>query len=125
MLRKLEIVLVDDEDQITTLLEAYIQLAIRDTRIHTFNDPIAAKEFIKRNQVDVLITDYKMPHLNGIQLAESVPAHVCKVIISGYTSVITDEKLQKLNATFFMKPVPLRSLTKIISEQQEKVCHAS
>jgi hypothetical protein len=38
--------------------------------------------------------------------------------MSGYVSVIAEEKLQKLNATFFEKPVPLQALGRIISEQQ-------
>jgi YesN/AraC family two-component response regulator len=84
-----------------------------------------AKEFIAGNPVDVLITDYKMPRIDGLQLMESARPEVRKVIISGYVSVIAEEKLKRLNATFLEKPVPLRALAKIISEQQEKVCHAS
>jgi DNA-binding NtrC family response regulator len=68
--------------------------------------------------VDVLITDYKMPRFDGLQLMESAPLQVKKIVISGYVSDIAEEKLQKLNATFFEKPVPLRALAKIISEQQ-------
>jgi YesN/AraC family two-component response regulator len=82
---------------------------------------MVAKEFIAHNPVDVLITDYKMPNVNGLQLMESAPLEMRKVIISGYVSDIAEEKLKKLNATFFGKPVPLRALGKIISEQQEKL----
>ena len=85
---------------------------------------MVAKEFIANNPVDVLITDYKMPRYDGLQLMESTPPPVRKVMISGYVSEIAEEKLQKLNATFFEKPVPLRALAKIISEQQEKIKHS-
>jgi two-component system response regulator YesN len=125
MSRKLEVVLVDDEKQITELLKAFILYAAEETTIHTFNDSVVAKEFIANNSVDMLITDYKMPHVDGLQLMESAPHQLRKVLISGYVSDIAEEKLKKLNATFFEKPIPLRALAKIISEEQEKVCHAS
>jgi YesN/AraC family two-component response regulator len=121
--RKLEVVVVDDEEQITELLRTFILCITQEIRIHTFTDSVDAKDYIARNPVDVLITDYKMPRLDGLQLMESVPDRVKKVMISGFVSEIAEEKLQKLNATFFEKPVPLRALAKIISEQQEKLRH--
>jgi two-component system response regulator YesN len=122
--RKLEVVLVDDEEQITELLETYLLFSAQGISVHSFNDSIMAKEFIAGNPVDVLITDYKMPLLSGLELMESAPLQVRKIVISGYVSDIAEERLQKLNATFLEKPVPLRALAKIIAEQQEKVCHA-
>jgi two-component system response regulator YesN len=121
MNRKLEVVVVDDEEQITELLKTFILCITQEIQIHTFNDSLVARDFIAHNPVDVLITDYKMPRFDGLQLMESAPPRARKVMISGYVSEIAEEKLQKLNATFFEKPVPLRALAKIISEQQEKI----
>jgi YesN/AraC family two-component response regulator len=123
MNRRLEVVVVDDEEQITELLKTFIQCITQEIRVHTFNDSVDAREYIAKNPVDVLITDYKMPRYDGLQLMESTPSPVRKIMISGYVSEIAEEKLQKLNATFFEKPVPLRALAKIISEQQEKIKH--
>lgn len=117
---KLEIVLVDDEEQITELLKTFILFMPHESTIHTFNDSIVAREFIANNPVDMLITDYRMPNFNGLQLMESAPQQMRKVIMSGYVSDIAEEKLQKLNAVFFEKPVPLSALEKVISEQQER-----
>jgi two-component system response regulator YesN len=124
MNRRLEVVVVDDEEQITELLKTFIQCIAQEIRVHTFNDSVVAREYIAKNPVDLLITDYKMPRYDGLQLMESTPPPVRKVMISGYVSEIAEEKLQKLNATFFEKPVPLRALAKIISEQQEKIKHS-
>jgi YesN/AraC family two-component response regulator len=124
MSRRLEVVVVDDEEQITELLKTFIQCITQEIRVHTFNDAIVAREYIAKNPLDVLITDYKMPRYDGLQLMESTPPHVRKIMISGYVSEIAEEKLHKLNATFFEKPVPLRALAKIISDQQEKIKHA-
>jgi two-component system response regulator YesN len=119
MARKLEVVVVDDEEQITELLKTFILYTDKEVQIHTFNDSMVAKDFIANHPVDMLITDYKMPRFNGLQLMESAPREIRKVIISGDESGIKRENLQELNATFFEKPLPLRALARIISEEQE------
>jgi YesN/AraC family two-component response regulator len=119
--RPLEIVIVDDEKQITELIKMAVLFASQNTSIHTFTDPEKARDYLEKNQVDILITDYKMPKYNGLQLMEGVSPLVKKVLISGYVSEIAEEKLTQLNATFFEKPVPMKALGKIIAEQEKLV----
>jgi two-component system response regulator YesN len=119
--RPLEIVIVDDEKQITELIKMAVLFASQNTNIHTFTDPEEARDYLAENKVDILITDYKMPKYNGLQLMEDVAPKVKKVLISGYVSEIAEEKLQKLNATFFEKPVPMKALGKIIVEQEKLI----
>lgn len=120
MAKRLEVVIVDDEIQITELLKTFIQCASKNINIHTFNDAAEAHTFLKGNPIDVLITDYKMPKYNGLQLMESTTSDAKKVLISGYVSEIAEERLQKLDAVFFEKPVPMKALGKIISDQEKK-----
>jgi two-component system response regulator YesN len=120
MAKRLEIVIVDDEIQITELLKTFIQCSSKNTNVHTFNDSEEARSYLLENSVDILITDYKMPKYNGIELMESSNPNVKKILISGYVSEIAEERLQQLEAVFFEKPVPMKELGKIISEQQMK-----
>ncbi len=120
MAKRLEVVIVDDEIQITELLKTFIQCSSKGTNVHTFNDSEEARSYLLENSVDILITDYKMPKYNGIELMESANPEVKKILISGYVSEIAEERLQQLDAVFFEKPVPMKALGKIISEQQEK-----
>ncbi|MBD3391052.1 MAG: response regulator [Chitinivibrionales bacterium] len=119
--KKLEVVVVDDESSITDLLENYIQFLSKNAAVHTFNDSVEAQNYIRHNEVDVLITDYKMPHVNGIQLMESTSPGVTRIMISGYLSEIAEEKLQDLKAFFFEKPVPMKKLGRIIAEREALV----
>jgi DNA-binding NtrC family response regulator len=119
MTKSLEVVIVDDEIQITELLKTFIECASSNTNIHTFNDAAEARSFLLGNDVDVLITDYKMPKFNGIELMETAPPDVKKVLISGYVSEIAEERLQQLDAVFFEKPVPMKALGKIICDQEK------
>jgi selenophosphate synthetase-related protein len=61
-----------------------------------------------------------MPKFNGIELMETLPKRVKKVLISGYVSEIAEEKLQKLDAVFFEKPVPMKALGEIIRNQEKQ-----
>jgi YesN/AraC family two-component response regulator len=117
--KRLEIVVVDDEVQITELLKTFIECASKNSNVHTFNDSSEAKNYINSNDVDVLITDYKMPKYNGLELMEDVSPDIKKVLISGYVSEIAEERLNRLDAVFFEKPVPMKALEKIIREQEK------
>jgi DNA-binding NtrC family response regulator len=110
----IEIVVVDDEEQITELIEIFIQSAGKKTNVHTFNDPRKARDFIKNNKVDVLITDYKMPHVNGLDLLKIASSATKKILISGYVTEIAEDCLNQMNALFFEKPVPMKELREII-----------
>jgi YesN/AraC family two-component response regulator len=116
--RKIEVVVVDDEASITDLLESYIHFLSKNAKVHTFNDSVLAKNYIKENNVDVLITDYNMPIVNGLELMEQTSPETTRVMISGYVSEIAEEKLQELQAVFFEKPVPMKKLGQIIAERE-------
>lgn len=122
MAKHLEIVVVDDEEQITELIKTFILITSKDAQVHTFTSAVDAHAYLQANQnVDILITDYKMPVYDGIQLMESTPANVKKILISGYISEIAEEKLQKMDAVFFEKPVPIRTLRKIILDEEARI----
>jgi len=118
MAKPLEIVVVDDEEQITELIKTFILLTSKDAQVYTFTNPLDARAFVASKAVHMLITDYKMPGMDGIELMESTPSGVKKILISGYISEIAEEKLSKMDALFFEKPVPIRTLRKIILEQE-------
>lgn len=119
--KRLEVVVVDDEVQITELLKTFIECASTNSNVHTFNDADEARNYLRSNDIDVLITDYKMPKYNGIELMEQVGPAIKKVLISGYVSEIAEERLNQLDAIFFEKPVPMKALEKIIHEQEQLI----
>jgi DNA-binding NtrC family response regulator len=120
------VVVVDDETQITDLLKTFLECISRDLDILTFNDPEEARAHLLKKAPDVLITDFKMPKFDGIQLLKLMPPESTKVLISGYVSEITEGQLKELNASFFEKPVPMKELGRIIqSAKSKKIIHHS
>jgi DNA-binding NtrC family response regulator len=116
----LQVVVVDDEMQITDLLRTFLLCISANLDVHTFNDPEEARAYILQHAVDVLITDYKMPKYDGIQLMKLMPMDSVKILISGYVSEITEGQLYALKATFFEKPVSMKDLGTIIVDAENR-----
>jgi DNA-binding NtrC family response regulator len=115
--QELDIVVVDDEQLITDILTGFISLEAPQARVHVFNCPAKARDFISANPVDILITDYSMQKLDGMQLAAAAPANARKVVLTGFASEIAEKEMKALNVTVLGKPVPLEVLGKIIGEE--------
>jgi DNA-binding NtrC family response regulator len=114
----LQVVVVDDEPQITELLSTYIQSLPGNHLVHAFNDPEEARAYLlQHGQIaDVLVTDLKMPKFDGIQLMNLVPGNALKILISGYVSELIEDNLRSTNAVFLEKPVSLKQLGALIGK---------
>jgi diguanylate cyclase len=74
---KCSLLLVDDEPYILNTLAA---LANRDFEVLTANCAEAAQEIFRQRDVDIILTDQKMPGLTGVQLLEWVREHSPKTM---------------------------------------------
>lgn len=83
---KPSILIADDEDMVIASIKAFLQLD-GDFDVHGFTDPEEAARFAASNPVDVAVSDYLMPKMNGIQLLgrikESQP-EASRVLLTGH-----------------------------------------
>jgi DNA-binding NtrC family response regulator len=80
------VVIVDDEEMVITSIRAFLQLET-DFEVRGFTDPEEAAEHCARNPIDVIVSDYLMPKLNGIQLLARVKAaqpEASRVLLTGH-----------------------------------------
>ena len=70
--RKRKVLIVDDESTGRTILSKIIQQAEEDVSVEAFDNPLKALEWLDHNHPDLIITDYRMPELNGIELIKRV-----------------------------------------------------
>ncbi len=80
------IVIVDDEDMVLTSIESFLQLET-EYEVKTFHSAKEALEFVKNNEVDLIVSDYLMPEMDGISfLAEvkKIKPEVPRIILTGY-----------------------------------------
>ncbi len=80
------IVLVDDEDMVVTSIRSFLALET-DYDVKGFTSPAEALEFVQSNRVDVVISDYLMPEIDGISFLSRVKAmkpEATRILLTGY-----------------------------------------
>jgi DNA-binding NtrC family response regulator len=80
------VLLVDDEDMVLTSVRAYLMLETEFT-VHTYSEPEEAVKFLQDNPVDVVVSDYLMPRMSGIQFlmkARELQPEVSRVLLTGH-----------------------------------------
>ncbi len=82
------ILVIDDEKNYLVLLETL--LVDEDYEVITFQDPEMALSFLEDSEVDVIITDVRMPGISGQELLERVRKlypHIPVIIMTAYGSI--------------------------------------
>ena len=80
------IVIVDDEEMVLTSLSSFLNLET-DYNIKTFTSGKEALKYIENNNTDLVISDYLMPEMDGIQFLAKVrelKPEVPRIILTGY-----------------------------------------
>jgi DNA-binding NtrC family response regulator len=65
------VVVVDDEQMVVTSLTALLGLE-DEFEVHGFTDPEEAEQFVESHTADAIVSDYRMPKMNGLQLLRRV-----------------------------------------------------
>ncbi len=117
------ILLVDDEPEILELLQR--QLEVRNFKIFTARSGEEALEQLPGNNIDIMITDVRMPGMDGITLLERamlVQSNLQAMIITGHGELDTALRAMRLGAyNFLLKPVGLTELEISLKNCLEKV----
>lgn len=85
-MKKGKIVVVDDEKMFTSALSVLFRVE-EFTDGHFFNSPTEALEFLKDNKPDLIISDFMMPDMNGLEFLTEVNKlypEVSKILLTGY-----------------------------------------
>lgn len=80
------IVLVDDEEMVLTSLRSILALET-DYHVQTFLSAKEASEYIRDSDVDLVISDYLMPEMDGITFLAGVremKPEIPRIILTGY-----------------------------------------
>ncbi len=80
------VMVVDDEEMVTKTLVAYLALET-DYQVVSFQSPQEALKSLKQKPVDIVISDFLMPDMDGLQFFAEVKKlypDVTRILLTGY-----------------------------------------
>ncbi len=113
-------VIIDDEPIVGRRLKQV--LGKMGFHVEVFTDPLSALEFMKENPFDIVITDFKMEEMDGMEVlrrAKQMNPDSKVIIITGYAKPETAKEAFK-NGVFDFMVKPFR-----LSELKESVLRAA
>jgi DNA-binding NtrC family response regulator len=84
--RKPKVLITDDEEMVITSVRAYLQLET-EFEILGFTEPEQALKFLESTAVEIVVTDFLMPRINGLQLlarAKQLQPETTRVLLTGH-----------------------------------------
>ena len=121
----LRVVIADDEVKVIQLIELLVDWSSFDMQIISrVKDGQKALDLILKEKPDIVITDIRMPSLNGIELVERVheaDLHPYFVIISGFSEFEYAQKGIQLGVEdYLLKPLKKKDLESVLHKIQAK-----
>ena len=80
------ILLVDDEEMVVTSIKSFLTLET-DYQVVAFTFPKEASDYVQKNRVDLVISDYLMPEVDGIEFLAKVKElqpEATRILLTGY-----------------------------------------
>ncbi|HYZ95760.1 MAG TPA: response regulator [Nitrososphaeraceae archaeon] len=128
MIYLLKILLVEDEKDILNLFQKFFERS--GFYVSAFSEPLlAVQEFMKNNDdndYDLVISDIRMPEMNGIELASIIRKKnidIPIILMTAYNTIgIEPSILKSLNIEdIISKPVKLKDLIAKINTVKQKI----
>ncbi len=121
----LRVLIADDEEKICLLISNLVNWkALGYEIIGMVHDGEDAMSFIKEHHPDVVISDIRMPGMDGIELITQTKAlypDICFIIISGYSQFRYAQQALKQGAEdYLLKPIREEELLHILRQVREQ-----
>jgi two-component system, NtrC family, response regulator AtoC len=111
----LRILIVDDEPDVIGFLTDTLRAEGYDTvGAVTFEE--ARRLLATMPPPDVLITDVRLGHFNGLQLVVIRPATTAAIVVSGFWDRTLQEEARRNGAVYLLKPVPADQLIEAVRQ---------
>lgn len=106
---------VEDDSEARSLIERALSLKFRDLRLLSAESGLAGLKLYQEHQPDIILTDIKMPEMDGITMASKIreidgQAVIC--VLSAYCDAeLFRQRAEELDIVEFLaKPVDYRAL---------------
>ncbi len=117
----MKILIIDDEKAQVELLSGFLKK--QGFSVITTTSPVEAIDIVKKNHVNLVVSDYRMPEFTGEELLEKIKEinpEIGFILITAFGSIETAVNIMKLGAVDFIeKPVDLKLLLEKVREYEE------
>jgi len=117
-----KILLIDNEERMTESLKTLLEM--EGYSVKTFTDSEKASGFLKENSFDLVITDIKMPAVDGLEIlnrAHQKDPLLEVILMTGYASLVSAKEAVDQGAfSYLTKPVEFEELKIAITRALEK-----
>jgi DNA-binding NtrC family response regulator len=108
------IVVVDDESDLVFMFK--VTLEMNSYNVIGFTNPVEALEYVKKNhdKCALLITDYRMPEINGCELGtkiKEIDDKIKVIIITAYENIIENT----FDFELIKKPISTVKLLEVVA----------
>ncbi|WP_273151205.1 HD domain-containing phosphohydrolase [Methylophaga thiooxydans] len=70
--KKKNVLIIDDQSTGRTILEKVIQQISDNLQVSAFGNPVEALNWVNEHEPDLIITDYRMPEMDGVEFIRAV-----------------------------------------------------
>ena len=103
-----KVLVVEDDPMVTMINQQFVNRNNKFHVIGTCNDGKSALEFLENNDVDLIIMDVFMPHMNGIETLKNIRISenpVSVIMVTAANDIATFEEAMQLGAVdYLVKP---------------------
>ncbi|WP_100657264.1 response regulator transcription factor [Alteromonas flava] len=121
----MRILLVDDDPTIIEVFEMHIQHYYKDCFICSATNGIEALEMCRDNTFDLVLTDGKMPKMDGVELSKELKEINYSgviILLTGYHEMNDGSNLEEFGiAKVLLKPVKLEDVRACIDLVRDKL----
>ncbi len=114
------ILIVDDEEAILSVLKSSLKKLGPDYEVKAVVDGPAALALLQRSPFNLVITDYKMAGMNGLELLEAIRKlrpETRVIMMTAYSSPVIENEAQRLKVyRYLTKPLEISAFRQLVRE---------
>ncbi len=108
------VVFIDDEPTLCRLTRLLFRAMAASVPLETFTDARKALLFIQSHETAVVICDYRMPYMNGLEVLACIERDVPFYLLSGAADVTREASVNPRVVGVLSKPFPPDQLLDVV-----------